>query len=121
MKPTHNLTSVLQCLDSWLRPSVNSESWDNTGLLVGSGKSSPDEKVINNVSICIDLTPPVLEEAIEKKVDLIIAYHPPLFHPIKKLANNNWKVCLEIIVFVSNNTGNWLFNVKCLYTGMFLF
>ena len=38
-----------------------------------------------------DLTEPVLSEAVEEKVDLVISYHPPLFRPFKRLTKGNWK------------------------------
>jgi len=38
-----------------------------------------------------DLTPAVMEEAIQQKADLILSYHPPLFVPIKKITQRNWK------------------------------
>lgn len=39
-----------------------------------------------------DLTEDVLEECVEKKADLIVSYHPPLFRPFKRLTQDNWKV-----------------------------
>jgi len=33
----------------------------------------------------------VMDEAIEKKTDLIISYHPPLFQPIKSITSHAWK------------------------------
>jgi len=41
--------------------------------------------------LCIDLTPAVLDEAIASKCQLIVAYHPPIFHPLKRLADRDWK------------------------------
>ena len=38
-----------------------------------------------------DLTEPVLLEAVEEKVDMVISYHPPLFRPLKRLTKGNWK------------------------------
>ena len=38
-----------------------------------------------------DLTEPVLLEAVDEKVDLVISYHPPLFRPLKRLTKGNWK------------------------------
>ena len=39
-----------------------------------------------------DLTEDVLEECVEKKADLIVSYHPPIFRPLKRLTQENWKV-----------------------------
>jgi dinuclear metal center YbgI/SA1388 family protein len=39
--------------------------------------------------ITLDVVESVIDEAIEKKVDLIIAHHPPIFRPIKKLSTDS--------------------------------
>lgn len=62
------------------------EDWDQVGIhLAGNGK--PIKKAL----MCIDLTPAVLDEAIQQKCQLIVAYHPPIFHPLKRLADRDWK------------------------------
>jgi dinuclear metal center YbgI/SA1388 family protein len=40
---------------------------------------------IQTVLLTIDLTEAVMSEAIQQKADLIIAYHPPIFSPLKSL------------------------------------
>lgn len=77
-----NVLSVLR----QVAPEHLAEDWDQVGLhLAGAGK--PVRKAL----LCIDLTPPVLAEAIEQKCQLIVAYHPPIFHPLKRLADRDWK------------------------------
>ncbi len=56
------------------------QSWDNVGLLAGDPQAE-----CTSISLAIDLTAAVLEEAIERKHDLVLAYHPPLFKPISSL------------------------------------
>ncbi|MCH8970380.1 MAG: Nif3-like dinuclear metal center hexameric protein, partial [Planctomycetes bacterium] len=56
------------------------QSWDNVGLLAGDPQAE-----CTSISLAIDLTAAVLEEAIEHKHDLMLAYHPPLFKPISSL------------------------------------
>jgi dinuclear metal center YbgI/SA1388 family protein len=56
------------------------QEWDNVGLLAGDA-SSPVRRVL----LCIDLTAAVVDEAIAGGVDLIMAYHPPIFRPISRL------------------------------------
>ena len=63
------------------------ETWDNVGLLI---EPSPDGKV-TKVLTTIDLTEPVLEEAITKRCDFILSYHPPIFHSFKRLVQKNAK------------------------------
>ncbi len=56
--------------------------WDNVGVLVDSPyRKKKKEKVF----LTIDLTPEVLDEAIEWDATVIIAYHPPIFSGLKSL------------------------------------
>jgi dinuclear metal center YbgI/SA1388 family protein len=88
---TNTLASVEQALNGWLKPKVFAESWDNVGLLMGSGRSTREEKNVSNILLCNDLTTKVVKEAISSKSDLIIAYHPPIFSPLKAVAYGSWK------------------------------
>lgn len=61
-------------------------TWDNTGLLVDSSSSTIATSSSNtSILLTIDLTKAVVEEAINHKVQLIIAYHPFIFRGIKKI------------------------------------
>ncbi len=60
------------------------EDYDNSGLLIGNNKSE-----INQVLICLDVTPEVIEEAINTKSDLIIAHHPIIFRGLKRINGNS--------------------------------
>lgn len=55
--------------------------WDNVGLLVEPSKPKPIQRIL----LTIDLTDAVLDEAIKKKTQMIVAYHPPIFEPIKRI------------------------------------
>lgn len=57
--------------------------YDNVGLLIGT------EKEITKVLVALDLSVPVAEEAISKKVDLVLTHHPVFFHPIKRILPND--------------------------------
>ncbi len=61
-------------------PPALAAEWDNVGLLIGD-TASPCDRVL----ITIDLTDAVAAEACALKVGAIIAYHPPIFHPLKRL------------------------------------
>ena len=63
-------------------PTYLANDWDNVGLLVGS----PDWPA-NKIMLAIDLTEAVLLEAINKNVEAIVSYHPPIFHPLNRLTN----------------------------------
>lgn len=62
-----------------LAPLRLAASWDNVGLLVEGTRA------VRRVFVCVDLTEPVLTEALAGDADLIVAYHPPLFAPVKRL------------------------------------
>jgi dinuclear metal center YbgI/SA1388 family protein len=63
-----------------IAPIKHAESWDNVGLLAGD----PDQE-ITSILLTIDYTREVAEEAKKLRCDAIIAYHPPIFHPLKRL------------------------------------
>ncbi|RHW67055.1 NGG1 interacting factor 3-like [Trypanosoma brucei equiperdum] len=56
-------------------------SWDNVGVLVESPMSNNSGVVV----LTIDLTPEVMEECLRHNAEVIIAYHPPIFTPFKRL------------------------------------
>ena len=55
------------------------ESWDPVGRQLGR-----DDQPIRRMMLTIDATEAVVEEAIAGQVDLLLAYHPVLFHPPKR-------------------------------------
>ena len=73
-------------------PSSLAASWDNVGLLV---EPSPPHSV-TELLLTNDLTLDVFDEAIEKKVNMIISYHPPIFRPLKRLTQRSWKERLMV-------------------------
>lgn len=85
------LKEVLQVLEQ-LAPLSLAESWDNVGLLVEPSKPRP----VKTVLLTNDLTDAVMEEAEAMSCDLIVSYHPPLFRPIKRLVQKDWKQRLAI-------------------------
>ena len=64
-----------------IAPAQYAEDWDNVGLLVGAG----DAPLTGPILLTIDLTPGVLEEAMGAGVAAIVAYHPPIWTPLKRL------------------------------------
>ena len=56
------------------------EDFDNSGLQVG------DKRVeCNGVLLCVDVTPAIIDEAIEKKCNLVVSHHPLLFKGLKHI------------------------------------
>ena len=68
-----------------LAPLSSQESYDNSGLIVGS----PNMKV-NGVLLSLDCTEEVIDEAIELGANLIIAHHPIVFKGLKKINGKNY-------------------------------
>ncbi|MBL8746867.1 MAG: Nif3-like dinuclear metal center hexameric protein [Phycisphaerae bacterium] len=64
-----------------IAPTHLAEDWDNVGLLVGD----PSRALLGPALLAIDLTPAVLQEAVALRADAIVAYHPPIFTPLKRL------------------------------------
>ena len=69
---------VYACLQQ-MAPLELAESWDNPGLLVDCGGS------VSRVLVTLDITPEVVEEAARKGCQLIVAHHPVIFAPLKRL------------------------------------
>lgn len=65
-----------------IAPPELAESWDNVGLLVGRA----DRALEGPVVLTIDLTEAVLTEAIGAKAAAIVAYHPPVWEPLRRLS-----------------------------------
>lgn len=63
-----------------IAPARFAEAWDNVGLLAGDPAQG-----ITRAMLCIDYTPEVAKESAAKRCDLIVAYHPPIFSPLKRL------------------------------------
>jgi dinuclear metal center YbgI/SA1388 family protein len=79
-----------------IAPLELAESWDNVGMLVDPGPETPRraelpdtpaERNVERVLFTVDLIPSVLEEALRARVDVIVAYHPPIFTPLKRLTS----------------------------------
>lgn len=75
---------IINVLEQLASPSL-SASWDNVGLLVGD-----NQQKIDSILLAIDITPEVLEEAIENNVDLIVTHHPMIFSPVKNITSGNF-------------------------------
>jgi dinuclear metal center YbgI/SA1388 family protein len=77
------LKEICWALESWA-PLEYQESYDNSRLLYGSAN-----KEICKALVSLDVTQPIVEEAIQKKAELIIAHHPLIFGGLKSLTGKN--------------------------------
>ena len=66
-------------------PSALQESYDNCGLQVGDPSA-----VATGVLCCVDVTEAVIQEAIERGANVIIAHHPLLFKGLKRIGTSSY-------------------------------
>lgn len=78
------LKQITQYLET-IAPLALQESYDNAGLIIGH----PDDE-ISGILITLDITEEILDEAIGRKLNLIVAHHPIIFSGIKKLNGRNY-------------------------------
>ncbi|OTP12543.1 YbgI/family dinuclear metal center protein [Enterococcus sp. 10A9_DIV0425] len=65
-------------------PQWLAEDGDPVGLHIGTL-----DKPIQRVMMTLDVRPEVVAEAIDQKIDLLIAKHPPIFRPVKRLVTDS--------------------------------
>ena len=68
-----------------IAPPALQESYDNCGLLTGSPESQ-----CNGVLVTLDATEAVVEEAIRRGCNLVVAHHPIIFSGLKKINGKNY-------------------------------
>lgn len=72
----HDTVAVLENL----APPALSESWDNTGLLLGDHTAD-----VTRVLTCLTLTPDVAVEAVSVGAQLVVTHHPLMFKPVQRI------------------------------------
>lgn len=78
------IRDVVQFLES-IAPPVYQESYDNAGLITGNAQMP-----VSGVLCCLDSTEAVIEEAIEKGCNLVVAHHPIVFKGLKRFTGQNY-------------------------------
>lgn len=78
------IKEVIEVLEQ-LAPPAYQESYDNAGLIVGSGRTE-----VTGVLLTLDVTEEVIAEAIERNCNLVVAHHPIVFKGLKKLNGKNY-------------------------------
>ncbi|MFQ5806421.1 MAG: YqfO family protein [Phycisphaerae bacterium] len=74
-----SVADVYAALDK-LAPFAGAADWDNVGLLAGRS-----EWPAHRVLVALDLTDAVAREALRKRVDALVVYHPPIFEGIRAI------------------------------------
>ena len=78
---TKEIISVLE----EMAPLAYAEDFDNVGLLVGDQESEA-----TGVLVCHDALESVIDEAVAKKCNLVVCFHPILFSGLKKITGKNY-------------------------------
>lgn len=90
------ISEIISFLESHAPPSLQ-ENYDNAGLITGN--SSWECKGI----ICsLDTTEEVINEAISKKINLVVSHHPIIFSGLKKINGKNY-VEKAVIAAIKND------------------
>ena len=99
------IKDIIQYLES-IAPLQYQESYDNSGLICGSLNDT-----VNGVIITLDSTEEVVDEAIDKDCNLVIAHHPIIFKSIKSLTGKNY-VERTIIKAIKNDIAIYAFHTN---------
>jgi dinuclear metal center YbgI/SA1388 family protein len=85
---------IIQLFESW-SPKNFALDEDPVGLQIGQLN-----RAVKQVLVTLDVTPEVVQEAIDKNCQLIISHHPPIFRPLKNLRTDTFagkivELCLK--------------------------
>jgi len=80
-----------------LAPPALQETYDNAGLIVGD----PGMEV-SGVLVSLDAIEPIIDEAIERKCNMVVSHHPIVFKGLKRLNGSNY-VERVVMKAVKNN------------------
>lgn len=75
---------IIQAIEEYAPPAYQ-EGYDNSGLQVGN----PQDEV-KAVLISLDVTEALLDEAIQRGANMIVAHHPLLFSGLKQITGRNY-------------------------------
>jgi dinuclear metal center YbgI/SA1388 family protein len=89
----HEIVSAFEAV----APLALQESYDNSGLIVGEMGTQ-----VSKALLCLDSTEAVVDEAIAKGCDLIIAHHPIVFGGLKRFTGGDY-VQRALIKAIRNN------------------
>ncbi|MCW3119556.1 MAG: NGG1p interacting factor 3 protein [Chitinophagaceae bacterium] len=90
------ISDVISFLESLADPALQ-ENYDNAGLIIGN-----DDRECRGILVSLDGTEEVIQEAILKKCNLIVAHHPIIFSGLKKINGKNY-VEKAVIAAIKND------------------
>lgn len=74
-------------------PFDKAESWDNVGLLIGDINEG-----VNGILTTLDCTLEVVNEALEKNCNVIIAHHPLIFKGLKSINEEGYNKIIRLLI-----------------------
>ncbi len=95
------LKDIIALIEKEYPPELAYE-WDNSGLFFGDG-----EKQVNKVLATLDVTPEIIDQAVETGADMVLSHHPVTMGGIKKLSDGS---------MVSNMIIKAIKNDICIYS-----
>ena len=90
------IKDILNVLEEFAPPSLQ-EHYDNAGLITGN-----PEWDCTGILCTLDSVEEVIQEAITKKCNLIVAHHPIIFRGLKRITGNNY-VERSVILAIRND------------------
>lgn len=92
-----DILKIIEILNQ-IAPEKLQENWDNSGIQINTGCG----KDIKKIMTCLEISDRVIEEAIQKKADMIITHHPLIFSKLGRLDEND-VTGRQIITLIKNN------------------
>ena len=90
------VADILKYIES-IAPPYMKEDWDNVGLLCGR-----KGREVKKILVALDPFRNVIEEAIDKKADLIVTHHPLIFRDKIMALNEDTETCRNLLTLVEN-------------------
>lgn len=78
-----NSSKIIRLIEE-LAPLSYAEPWDSVGFQLGN-----KDAAIDKIMVALEITEAVAKEAEEKSVDLLIVHHPLIFHPLKRVTDDD--------------------------------
>ncbi|WP_372745637.1 Nif3-like dinuclear metal center hexameric protein [Lutibacter sp.] len=78
------IRDITNCIEE-IAPLNYAEDFDNVGLLIGDYNTN-----VTGVLATLDTLETIIDEAIEKKCNLIVSFHPIIFSGLKKINGKNY-------------------------------
>lgn len=96
MNKATTIGEVITFLDSVFHPELQ-EDYDNAGFLLGDSSTA-----YHGALVALDLTPEVIDEAIDKGLNLIVTHHPFIFTGLKRITDRTEAGRISIKLITNN-------------------